>query len=74
MLRVIQFAQYSYTPDTCDGCSGANTWHWDEIHAAPGGPFTIVRAEWRHVDGAGGEVRFAAPAPAGVPLRFIREP
>jgi hypothetical protein len=68
---VLQFAHYSYTPDKCDGCTGANTWHWDEVHAAPSVPFTIVRADRRHVDGAGGEVRFAAPAPSGARLRFV---
>ena len=70
-LGVIQFAHYSYTPGKCDGCSGANTWHWDEVHAAPSVPFTIVRGDRRYVDGAGGEVRFAAPAPSGAHLRFV---
>lgn len=68
---VLQFAHYSYTPDKCDGCTGANTWHWDEVRAAPSVPFTIVRADRRYVDGAGGEVRFAAPAPDGARLRFV---
>jgi hypothetical protein len=68
---VMQFAHYSYTPGKCDGCAGANTWHWDEVHAAPSVPFTIVRADRRHVDGVGGEVRFAAPAPPGASLRFV---
>lgn len=68
---VMQFAHYSYTPGKCDGCAGANTWHWDEVHAAPSVPFTIVRADRRHVDGTGGEVRFASPAPSGARLRFV---
>jgi hypothetical protein len=68
---VVQFAHYSYTPDKCDGCTGANTWHWDEVHASPSVPFTIVRADRRHVDGAGGIVRFASPAPSGARLRFV---
>ncbi len=68
---VIQLAHYSYAPGKCDGCTGANTWHWDEVHAAPSVPFTIIRADRRHVDGTGGEVRFASPAPRNASLRFV---
>jgi hypothetical protein len=67
----VQLAHYSYTPDKCEGCQGANTWHWDEVHLAPSVPFRIVRGDRRYVDGSGGEVRFAAPAPAGARLRFV---
>lgn len=68
---VVQFAHYSYTPGKCDGCSGANTWHWDEVRMAPSIPFTIVRGDRRFVDGGGGEVVFPSPAPAGARLRFV---
>lgn len=68
---VVQFAHYSYTPEKCQGCAGANTWHWDEIHLAPSVPFSIARGDRRHVDGAGGEVSFARPAGSGARLRFV---
>lgn len=68
---VVQFAHYSYTPEKCDGCSGANTWHWDEIRMAPSLPFAISRGDRRYVNGNGGEVAFPRPAPAGARLRFV---
>lgn len=68
---VVQFAHYSYTPAKCEGCAGANTWHWDEIHLAPSVPFSIARGDRRHVDGAGGEVKFAKSAGPGARLRFV---
>jgi hypothetical protein len=68
---VVQFAHYSYTPEKCQGCAGANTWHWDEIHLAPSVAFGITRGDRRHVDGAGGEVTFAMPARRNARLRFV---
>ncbi len=68
---VVQFAHYSYTPGKCDACDGPNTWHWDEVRLAPSVPFTIVRADKRYVDGAGGTVTLRRPAPANAHFRFV---
>jgi hypothetical protein len=72
---VVQFGHYSYNPRKCEshcppGGWAPNTWHWDEIYLAPSIPFTIIRADRRFVDGAGGTVTLNAPAPANAKLRF----
>ncbi len=67
----VRFSHYSYTPGKCDGCSPGMTWHWDNIHLAPGKPFIIVRGDRRAVRALEPTaVNFAAPAPAGAVLRF----
>jgi hypothetical protein len=66
---VVQFTHYSYNPRK-DGAGSPNTWHWDEVRMAPTVPFTIIRADRRYVDGTGGTVNFASPAPANAKLRF----
>ncbi len=71
---VVQFTHYSYNPTKCAPCDGspqvANTWHWDEMYIAPSIPFTIIRADRRYVDGAGGTVNFRSAAPGGARLQF----
>jgi hypothetical protein len=51
------------------GC-GPTTWHWDNVRVSPAVPFTLLRADRRMADAAGGQVSFPAPAPANAPLRF----
>jgi hypothetical protein len=67
---VVQFTHYSYNPRKSAPGQMPNTWHWDEIRMAPSVPFTIIRADRRYVDGTGGTVNFASPAPANARLRF----
>ena len=67
---VVQFTHYSYNPRKAGGTNTPNTWHWDEIRMAPTVPFTIIRGDRRFVDGTGGTVNFASPAPANARLRF----
>jgi hypothetical protein len=76
---VVQFGHHSYSPTKGDGCAikqnaatgcGPTTWHWDNVRVSPAVPFTILRADRRTADAAGGQVNFPAPAPATARLRF----
>lgn len=66
---VVQFGHHSYTPWK-DGNGGPNTYHWDNISISPSQPFTILRAVTRFLDGDGGMLTFATPAPENARLRF----
>jgi hypothetical protein len=71
---VVQFGHHSYNPTKdCgnDGTCGPNTWHWDNVYISPAVPFTIIRANQRHVDPTTTpDVTLPEPAPANAHLRF----
>jgi hypothetical protein len=65
---VVSFGHHSYTPFK-DGGGGPNTWHWDNLALSDSVPFTIIRANERHLRNEG-TITFDTPAPAGSYLRF----
>ena len=68
---VVQFGHHSYNPTKACGTCGPNTWHWDNVYIAPPLPFTIIRADMRHVDPTtGATVHFRLPSPENAFLRF----
>jgi hypothetical protein len=71
---VVQFGHHSYNPTKdCgnDGTCGPNTWHWDNVYINPAVPFTIIRANQRHIDPTTPpDVTLPEPAPSNAHLRF----